>query len=423
MSHQDNQQQPGVAPGDWKRELTNLLQLKGRVSSGKRKPKPISDRTLDAREEILFMCMRQIREMGYGIKSVYSLRGKHVEALVEKWKADGVGAGAIQNRLSILRALSKWIGKDGMVLPTRHYSLESPERLKRKTVATTDKSWSAKGIDPAKIAALAAEIDPYVGMQLQVIEAFGIRREEAIQFRPNQCHEGDQLRIRNGTKGGRERMVPIESDKQRNVVAAAKKIVSRWDGAIAPPGKSLEQNLRRFKYVMDRIGITKKALGVTAHGLRHERLNDIFEEVAGTPSPVRQLTYASKNRITLSHIFKGNEQKWKEAQQKVSNIAGHRRISIAGAYTGSTTLPKQPRQPRLDWTAGKATGGTASTLVEVEVRLDHPGPTLDVLPTNPAPSIPDSAPSRAPLEDISVAFVGGERGGRGQEADPDDHAG
>jgi hypothetical protein len=61
------------------------------------------------------------------------------------------------------------------VLPTRHYSLESPERLKRKTVATTDKSWSAKGIDPAKIAALAAEIDPYVGMQLQLIEAFGCR--------------------------------------------------------------------------------------------------------------------------------------------------------------------------------------------------------------------------------------------------------
>jgi hypothetical protein len=175
MSHQDKQQQPGVAPGDWERELMNLLQMKGRVSSGKGVIKPISNRTLTAREEILFMCMRQIREMGYGIKSVYSLRGKHVEALVEKWKADGVGAGAIQNRLSILRALSKWIGKEGMVLPTRHYSLESPERLKRKTVATTDKSWSAKGIDPAKIAALAAEIDPYVGMQLQLIEAFGCR--------------------------------------------------------------------------------------------------------------------------------------------------------------------------------------------------------------------------------------------------------
>jgi len=414
MSNRDNQQQPGVAPGDWKRELTNLLQLKGRVSAGKRTPKPISDRTLDAREAILFMCMRQVRGLGYDIKSVYSLRGRHVEALVEKWKTEGVGAGAIQNRLAILRALSKWIGKEGMVLPTRHYALDNPERLRRRTSAKEDKSWSAKGIDPEKVFAAVTGKDQYVAMQLRLMEAFALRREEAIQFKPNKCHEGDQLRVRDGTKGGRERMIRITNDKQREVLDQAKRIVTRWDGAVAEPGRTLKQNLNRFDYIMGCVGLTKDGLGVTSHGLRHQRLNDLFEEVAGVPSPVRQMSEASGPVV----IVKGDATKWKQALQIVSNTAGHSAIYKGAAYTGSARSVKRPGKPRLDWTAGKTTSDTTITLVDVS--LDCPGPALDGTHAHPVQSIPDSGASRPSLENISVAFVA-EHGGRQPESDQDDH--
>jgi hypothetical protein len=60
---------------------------------------------------------------------------------------------------------------------------------------------------------------------------------------------------------------------------------------------------------------------VTAHGLRHQRLNDIFEEVAGVPSPVWQ----------AASIIKGDPAKWKQANQKVSSVAGHARLSISTA--------------------------------------------------------------------------------------------
>lgn len=342
MSNQDNRQKGRIAMGDWKKELMTLLWMKGRVSSGKGKQKPVSDRTLDAREAVLFMCMKQVRAMGFDIKSVYSLRGKHIEALLDKWKADGIGAGSIQNRLAILRALSRWIGKEGLVLPTRHYSLDAPERLRRQVSATDDKSWSARGVDPAQVIAMIAGLDHYVAMQLRLMDAFGLRREEAIQFKPHVCHQGNQLRVRDGTKGGRERMIPIESDKQRKVLEDAKQIVARWDGAIATPEQSLKQNLNRFDYIMQRAGLTKKGLGITAHGLRHQRLNDEFEQIAGVPSPVRQMS-------GVPVIIKGDPEKWKQAQQKVSSIAGHARLNIAAAYTGSAQSVKTPR---LDWTAG-----------------------------------------------------------------------
>lgn len=347
MSHLDNQQQPRLALGDWKRELTNLLQMKGRVAFGKNgKTKPISDRTLDAREDILFMCMRQVREMGYDIKSVYSLRGKHVDALVDRWKKEEISSGAAQNRLSVLRLLCHWMGKDGLVKPTKAYAGDNPDWLKRKVAATQDKSWSALGVDVKDVIRKVSYIDNYVAMQLKVIHAFGLRREESIQLKPFTAHEGMYLRVRDGTKGGRERIIPIESAYQREVLMEAKEAASRWDGSLGRPGRNLEQNINRFSYVMKKLGITRNGLGVTAHGLRHQRLNDLFEEVAGVPSPVRQTAW----------IIKGDPVKWKQAQQKVSHIAGHARLSISTAYTGSARSVKRPGNPRLDWTAGKAAG-------------------------------------------------------------------
>jgi len=185
---------------------------------------------------------------------------------------------------------------------------------------------------------------------------------------------------------------------------------------VAEPGRTLKQNLNRFDYIMGCVGLTKDGLGVTSHGLRHQRLNDLFEEVAGVPSPVRQMSEADHPVL----IVKGDATKWKQALQIVSNTAGHSAIYKGAAYTGSARSVKRPGKSRLDWTAGKADG--EATITRVDVSLDCPGPALDVAPTNPAPSIPDSEAPRPSLEDISVAFVGehGEHP-RQPEGDQNDH--
>lgn len=338
---------------DWKCELQNILYLKGRAAV-RIKVKPISNRTLATREATLFLCMRQLHELGFDIQSINSIKGKHIEALVERWMAEGIAAGTIQNRLTTLRTLCSWLGKSGIVQRTEKYGEgHHPDRLKRAVVATEDKSWSAKGISPEAMIRAANEIDRHVGLQMKVIHAFGLRREEAVQFKPHKVDEGDVLRIRDGTKGGRERMVPVENDYQRQVLQEAKGSVSKWDSHIGAPGKTLKQNLDRFSYVMKKLGLTKKGLGATAHGLRHQRLNDIFEEIAGVPSPVRQMTAGGEGGVT-----KGDPYLWKRAQQKVSHVAGHARLSISTAYTGSPrsvasitdSAPDSSSAPRLQWT-------------------------------------------------------------------------
>ena len=53
------------------------------------------------------------------------------------------------------------------------------------------------------------------------------------------------------------------------------------------PQHDLKHNLYRFGYVLGKFGITSRALGVTAHGLRHEALIEEFVVRTGLQPPVR----------------------------------------------------------------------------------------------------------------------------------------
>jgi hypothetical protein len=70
--------------------------------------------------------------------------------------------------------------------------------------------------------------------------------------------------------------------------------------------------------------VTKKELGVTLHGLRHERLQDIHEEITGEPCAIR----GGK----LENIDPELELK---ARHIMTTEAGHARLDITTAYSGS----------------------------------------------------------------------------------------
>jgi integrase len=84
------------------------------------------------------------------------------------------------------------------------------------------------------------------------------------------------------------------------------------------------QALRRFTYVLERFGITKAQLGVTAHGLRHEFANRRLEHL-GVVSPVRDGA-------------EGQQPGQEEAAAKliVSEELGHSRLDVTtAAYFGT----------------------------------------------------------------------------------------
>jgi hypothetical protein len=142
-----------------------------------------------------------------------SLKSKHVERLVESWKAAGLAVGTIKNRMAELRWWAEKIGKEKIVA-RRQRALrdrQPPVRHQRQQGPRTD------GRDLSKIT------DPYTRMSLQLQAAFGLRRGESIKIRPEWADRGDKLVLKDTwTKGGRAREIPIRNEEQRRMLDEAK---------------------------------------------------------------------------------------------------------------------------------------------------------------------------------------------------------
>ncbi len=67
------------------------------------------------RKKILVQISAQLKQGGYRLQSVQSLKPKHVNYLVERWEGEGLSAGTIKNRLSHVRWWAEKIGKASML--------------------------------------------------------------------------------------------------------------------------------------------------------------------------------------------------------------------------------------------------------------------------------------------------------------------
>lgn len=344
---------PSRPDKDWKPPLQAILAAHNSTRAGGQKT-TVSHSTREARAAGIFRSFALLRTLGFK-PAPENLGGRHIETIVRFLVADDTlipelrerqskaelppqpySAVYIQQQLSFLRVFSGWIGKPGMVKSADAYAAYA--LVTRRSSAERDLSWGAAGVDWKALLAEVKTIDPYVGVQLQVMQAFGLRRKEAVMFSPHlaqvpQAHlpsgAGSTrylsfLRIKRGTKGGRLRYTAIRTPEQEAALAAAVVLAGDHKGAhIGRPGLGLKEALARFSYVMRKVGATRAGRGVTPHGLRHEFAGDLYYELTGLAAPVRggepEHDPALRNAAYL----------------EVSQQLGHGRPRIAGAYLGA----------------------------------------------------------------------------------------
>ena len=322
----------------WKRTLQEILWAHNDRHATK--PKSVSFKTQSERAAGLFRCFRDLHALGYRIRNPYCLGGRHVRALVQDWTSPEPRArrrtlspSLVQTELSHLRTLTGWIGKPGLVLPAERY-VADPALVARRSAATQDRSWPAHGVDPQSTIEEIAAHDPWIGAQLRLARAFGLRVKEAVMIQPRLAErpagEGATrsaglegfLAVKRGTKGGRLRLVPIDCSAKRAALDAAKALVRSDSAFLADPARTLVQNLNRLTNVMKKFGVTQEVLGVTPHGLRHEYAGDRYEALAGVPPPVR----GGKSTDRAADAT---------ARLQVAEELGHARRQISSAYLGS----------------------------------------------------------------------------------------
>jgi len=309
---------------DWKSELQAIIDRNNDRHATK--AKCVSFKTMQGRASFLFAFFTELRRNEARCYKVNpsGLRGRHVQFMVERWVARGLAPGTVQLYLSFLRVFCSWIGKPGMVPPSEQCVAQRAQ-VQRQSAPPYDRSWTAV-TDAGALVARIAQIDVFVGAQLAICLAFGARVKEAIMLQPFRTlgTDGTCLVLDRGTKGGRVRTVPIDSPAKRTALELARRVAVTDSGHLGDPRRSLAQNRARFYTVLRQAGITRVALGITAHGLRHQYANDLYEALACSPSPVRAAADASLVPRELERA----------ARLEVAEHLGHAREAISSAYLG-----------------------------------------------------------------------------------------
>jgi len=269
-----------------------------------------SHATQAKRAYLLSQIANQLHELGFKGLSARSLRPKHVTALVSLWQRQGIAVGTIKNRLAAVRCWARKVNRRGAVAKGNDfYGIPSRQMISSFSKAQT-----------LSAAQLSRITDRHVYLSLELQRTFGLRREEALKFRPNYADRGDRLVLKaSWTKGGKSRVIPIRTDEQRKLLGQVWQLAGR--GSLIPTERSYIQHLRVYVRQIMNAGLSKM------HGLRHAYAQERYLELTGwlcplAGGPKTQRLSPNDRRIDSA------------ARLTISRELGHVREEILSIYIG-----------------------------------------------------------------------------------------
>ncbi len=251
-----------------------------------------------------------IRQMG-----AQELKGRHVGALLRRWQAEGLAVSTIKNRMAALRWWADKIGNPGAVKSNEALGIEN-----RVYATNENKALSVQAVN-------WEALEPHIAASLGLQAEFGLRREEAMKFQPEYALSGrspldqdvKEIRLKGSwTKGGRERVIPIRTQGQREALVRAAVVAQR--GSLIPADRSYREHVARWE-----VQTAAQGIGRT-HGLRHAYAQARYLELTGWAAPaVGRLRALTPEERLKDH----------EARNTISAELGHGRMAITNAYLGS----------------------------------------------------------------------------------------
>ena len=262
------------------------------------------------RERELTLIADQLHQLGYRGMNSHSLKPKHVEALVGRWLEKEVAAGTIKNRMAAFRSWARKVNKQNVIARSNdHYGIPN-----RQFVTNISRAKSVLEADLAKVQ------DEHARMSLELQQAFGLRREEAIKFMPSYADQGDHLTLKSSwTKGGKARAIPIRTPEQREVLDRAHRLAGK--GSLIPSSRNYIKQLRIYEGHTIRAGLSKM------HGLRHAYAQQRYEELTGWKSPAA----GGPPSKTLNREQRDQDH---HARLIISRELGHERRQVVSVYLG-----------------------------------------------------------------------------------------
>jgi hypothetical protein len=223
--------------------------------------------TQEARRATFSTFAGTMRARGYGIQSAEQIGGRHLQAFVECRLAQGVRSRTIANEMSHVRAVLVHCGKEGLARNPAYSN-------KALGIGRGSRIGTKEALPDAAIRGFQELMDrrgrSAIGHVLDLQRALGLREAEAIRGGnpetlarwQRELQERDQVRVIEGTKGGRARDVhPADLNRARTAIERARAtltasgqryLVTRADGTATT---GLRQALGIYRNLCHRAGI------------------------------------------------------------------------------------------------------------------------------------------------------------------------
>ena len=283
--------------------------------------------------------VRQLRENGYGVTKWSNVDNKHVQSVVNSWKDNGLSDKTVKEYLSGVRAVAESFGNDKISSSNATFGLEKNTSGPKNQDLSCDQmkyEEAVKGLDNSN------DINEQrLSVQMQYMRELGLRAEEArkldaIHAERQESPNGQQyIHITDGTKGGKERWVPI-SGKAEKALNQGKELQRKHKTKNTMDPNKNERQWAQYAYN------TASKKGFTAsnrlnfHSLRHGFAHQLFEEKSGFQPRVKYSSRQDFEAAAQKSAGQGWKTKYETACRAVESALGHGtgRSDIRGAYIG-----------------------------------------------------------------------------------------
>lgn len=239
--------------------------------------------------------------------------------LAEKVNSGDMAASTAQNYVSAINSVMAIATKGDWksISPTKDCEISQRSHVRSDAPGAIDREAAGRAVE-----AVRAEVGERAGAVVELCRELGLRSKEASLFDARaalaEAKDRGAITVDAGTKGGREREVPITSPAQVEALQRAA-TAQGADRSMIPADQSWSQ--WREGELREARELVQAATGGGLHDLRAAYACERYESLAGHAAPCTGAAIQDKDRDAA-------------ARMAVAEELGHGRIDVVAEYVG-----------------------------------------------------------------------------------------
>jgi len=219
-----------------------------------------SHATVIQREQIIVQEMKTLHRAGYKLKDINNIGEKHVDCLLKDWYQRDYQLTTIKKRIAIFSLVFKVLGKAGLqVTSLRNNPI--PEKIYQQHDLKNQLEVLSTEQYQKQINLMRQESEK-MAAHAELMLLFGLTKQESLSINPVLSHRKHHLIITIGVSRGKTRNIKIQTEKQKDLIITACKLVDNQSKTIKPKYLHEKQWINKFDFLCKKYDIKPSYLTI-----------------------------------------------------------------------------------------------------------------------------------------------------------------